>query len=87
MLVYLVDSAEGNPQGDFQTLREELEKFSQQLAAKPAILALNKTDLLCETERKSLLEIDCEVPFCLISAKTGEGKQKLLSLIARQLES
>jgi len=87
MLVYLVDSAEGNPQGDLQTLREELEKFSQQLAAKPAILALNKTDLLSETERKSLLEIDCRVPFCLISAITGEGKQKLLSLIERQLES
>jgi len=87
MLVYLIDSAEGNPQGDFQTLREELEKFSQQLAAKPAILALNKTDLLSETERKSLLEIDCQVPFCLISAITGEGKQELLTLIERQLES
>jgi len=87
ILVYLIDSAEGSPQGDFQTLREELEKFSPQLAAKPAILALNKTDLLSETERKSLLEIDCQVPFCLISATTGEGKQKLLSLIERQLES
>ncbi|MFQ5870475.1 MAG: GTPase Obg, partial [Candidatus Zixiibacteriota bacterium] len=87
ILVYLIDSAEGSPQGDFHTLRGEIEKFSHKLAAKPAILALNKTDLLSETERKSLLEIDCRVPFCLISAITGEGKQKLLSLIERQLES
>ncbi len=87
ILVYLIDSAEGSPQGDFHTLRGEIEKFSHKLAAKPAILALNKTDLLSETERKSLLEIDCQVPFCLISAVTGGGKQKLLSLIERQLES
>jgi GTP-binding protein len=86
ILVYLVDSADSNPRGDFQVLKGELEKFSSKLAAKPAILAFNKADLLSEEERKSLTEIDWEVPFCLISAVTGEGKQRLLSLIARQLE-
>lgn len=86
ILVYLVDSADTNPQGDFQVLKGELEKFSSKLAAKPAILAFNKADLLSEEKRKSLAEIDWEVPFCLISAVTGEGKRKLLSLIAKQLE-
>ena len=53
MLVQVVDISgqEGRtPVEDFETISDELEKFSPELAARPRIIAANKSDLLVNAE-------------------------------------
>ncbi len=55
MLVQVVDisGVEGRtPISDFETISAELEKFSEDLAARPRIIAANKADLLVDSEEE-----------------------------------
>ena len=99
VLVHLVDvsSASGrDPVSDFDIISKELELFpgrdatGERLAEKPLIAAANKIDALDDPERLAALErhlAERRIPFFPISAATGEGVDRLLEAVWRELEA
>ena len=84
VLLHLVDvsSASGrDPVEDFDTILEELKRFSPDVAAKPQIVVANKIDALDDPQRLKALERRVKkqkLPFLKISGATGEGVNALL---------
>ncbi len=88
LLVHLLDGASADPVGDFRGINRELALYSPELASKPQIVVLNKTDLtgaaaLLQRVRDAL-QREAE-PILGLSAVTGEGVQELLWAIVRRL--
>ncbi|MDW8106627.1 MAG: GTPase ObgE [Armatimonadota bacterium] len=93
LLLYLLDVsplALQPPLQAFEILRRELELYNPQLAQKPALVALNKIDVLSpearaelEPIRVALQEQGYEV--FLISAYTGEGLDALVARLAQRV--
>ncbi len=88
VLVHLVDLApiDGtDPAESYRAIKRELAEYSPALAAKPQIIALNKIDLVPETDRAGLIEritaaiglTDREEPM-VMSGATGAGVRELL---------
>src|SRR6185369_6251331 len=89
ILVHLVDvsSASGRDAvEDFDTIRDELRRFDERVAAKPEIVVATKIDALDEPERLDALRRHVKkkrLPFVKISAVTGEGLDELLETVWR----
>jgi GTP-binding protein len=84
-LLHLVDvmPVDGSdPVSNYKSIREELERYSKELASKDEIVVLNKVDLLSTDERDSLLEaIATELqldPVITCSGATHEGVREVL---------
>ncbi|MDJ0812380.1 MAG: GTPase ObgE [Woeseiaceae bacterium] len=95
LLLHLVDIAPidgSNPADAVNAIAQELANFSDELAAKPRWLVINKIDLLDAEERaaarKRLLdELDWQGPVFEVSAATGEGAEQLGHSIMQELEA
>ena len=89
ILVHLVDvsSASGrDPVEDFDIIRDELQRFDEQVAAKPQIVVATKIDALDDPARLDSLRGHVRkkrLPFVTISAVSGEGLDELLETIWR----
>jgi GTP-binding protein len=80
VLVHLVDihPIDGpEPRVAYETIRGELAKYSEELAGKPEIIALNKTDLV---SKKEAAKVAASMPgeVFLVSAVAGKGIGELL---------
>ncbi|MCJ7498060.1 MAG: GTPase ObgE, partial [candidate division Zixibacteria bacterium] len=85
VLLFLLDVTASDLISEYDNLKNELKLYDLSLLEKPAILALNKIDLLTEKDKKRLkLEID--LPLVKLSALTGEGIEKILDCINQELE-
>jgi GTP-binding protein len=86
ILIYLVDDRHallempGSPAEDLAILRQELEAHAEQLGQRPALVALNKTDLLPPEREQELVDSlqSAGLPVLPISAATGAGLEQLL---------
>ena len=81
VLLHLVDCTQDNPDQAYLTIREELEAYDPELAAKPEIVALSKVDVLDDElidEQAKLLKGACGHEPLRISAVTGEGVKTAL---------
>jgi GTP-binding protein len=96
LLLHLVDIApinpDINPADEVRKIATELGNFSEDLAAKPRWLVLNKIDLLrsddvSKARQKLLDELAWEGPVFEVSAVSGEGSEALGQAIIRELES
>ena len=91
VLIHLVDisSATGrDPVEDFETIRTELALFDPAFAAKPQLVAANKTDAVDDETRVKNLEQRAKklkLPFFRISGVTGDGVPKLLEAMWKPL--
>jgi GTP-binding protein len=90
LLIHMVDIAapDRDPREDFVTLNRELKLYSDELARRPQLVALNKIDLRPPEEKLEqmqtfLTDRECEV--FRISAVTGEGVRALMGRTARLL--
>ncbi len=92
LLIHMLDASkvkEENPLADWVTVNRELELFDSDLSEKPQIVVANKIDLPEGREKLEQLERLLEsysLPFCAVSAVTGEGLQRLKNLIGDKLE-
>jgi len=95
LLLHLVDIApideSIDPAAEFRSIEKELGKFSDDLAAKPRWLVINKTDLLAEDQRpaackKLLHDLRWEGPVFETSAIAGHGTDKLAQAIMLEIE-
>jgi len=95
LLLHLVDIAPIDPATDpadeVKAIAAELVRFSEELAAKPRWLVINKIDLLDEEDlavaREMLLEaLAWEGPVFEVSAATGQGTEALGQAVMREFE-
>src|SRR6202163_1548069 len=87
LIVYVLDVAE-NPEDAFDTVRGEISAFDPALADRPALIALNKTDLVSRDEANKLarkLRKQTGLEVFPISADHAEGLAPLVEAIARTL--
>jgi GTP-binding protein len=95
LLLHLVDIApidpDVDPANEVKAIAKELGKFSEELAAKPRWLVINKTDLLASDDQMAAREILLEElqwrdPVFEVSAATGAGTDLLAHAIMQELE-
>jgi GTPase len=91
VLVHLVDvsGASGRDPGeDFETILDELQRFSPAVAAKPQIVAANKMDAVDQPDRVKALERQVKkrkLPFLKISAASGQGVDAVLEAAWKEI--
>ncbi|HXW82823.1 MAG TPA: GTPase ObgE [Candidatus Binataceae bacterium] len=88
-LIFVLDVSE-RPETAFATVREEIGAFDQALLSRPAVIALNKIDLLPEAEvqaaRRALAGVTSLEVFP-ISAEQHRGIEPLVAKVARLLDA
>lgn len=93
LLIHVVDASgvEGrNALEDFETINEELKRYSEVLAEKKQIVAANKIDLGMNIEQKDAFVTEMErrgYPVFEISAVTGQGVRELMNEAYRLLQT
>ncbi|MCX7614353.1 MAG: GTPase ObgE [Clostridiales bacterium] len=93
LLIHLVDASgsEGrDPVVDFETINEELKKYSETLAKRPQILAANKTDILQDNtllEKLKAYARKQDIPVFEISAATNTGVNELIHAVWNKLQT
>jgi GTP-binding protein len=94
LLVQLIDVSpltQRDPVRDYEIIQNELRAFNPDLLARKQIIAANKIDLLSDRQSERLLSVKRlarreKKPFVAISAASGEGLARLVSLMARMLK-
>jgi len=81
LLIHLLDGVSVDPLADYETINHELVQYSEMLAAKPQIVALNKIDLPdAQAQWPSVQRVMKErgIEAYAISAVTGQGVKALM---------
>lgn len=81
ILVHLIDINSDHLKRDYETIRQELREWNEELLKKKEIVVLNKADTLDEKSAKMIAEIisgEIKKPVLLISAVSGQGIKELL---------
>jgi len=92
LLIHVVDAGRvtsEDPLADWTVINRELELFDPALLEKPQILVANKIDLPEAGEKVARLKVVVtlrNIPFCAVSALSGEGLAELRDWIAQTLE-
>ena len=87
VLVFLIESFSSDPKKDYQILLNELASYNPAIAKKKKIVAVTKTDVVDEAEKKKLAKIKFGrgVVTIPISAVAGEGLRELLDEVWKTL--
>jgi GTPase len=88
VLVYVLalDSA---PQSDFDAVRSELAAFDPEMLARPAVIALNKSDLVAADEAQRIaraMDDLAGLEVFVICAREGRGLSPLIAALARAIK-
>jgi len=89
VLVHLVEpfpTDERDPLENYRTIRRELELYNPELAAKPEIVAVSKSELSGANEVQAKLAKELQCPVLAISAVTGQGLSQLVATVVRRLQ-
>lgn len=92
LLLHVIDvsGSEGrNPVQDFNTINEELKKYSEKLSKRKQIIVANKVDILQDEKTYQELEETAKennMEIFKISAATGEGITELLKYVSEVLK-
>ena len=95
VFIHMVDAAstEGrDPLNDINIINQELKKYIEELAARPQVIAANKTDVFYGTEEDTVISLLREefepkgIPVFPISAVSGKGVKELLYHVKKMLD-
>ncbi len=91
LLLHLVDptAADRDPLDDIAAIRRELEKHSEELARKPRILVLTKSDIHQDpdpVEKVKAWAAENGTMLLVISAVTGDGLNRLIQVTGKELD-
>ena len=95
VFIHMVDAAstEGrDPLNDINIINQELKKYSEELAARPQVIAANKIDVFYGTEEDTVISLLREefepkgIPVFPISAVSGKGVKELLYHVKKMLD-
>jgi GTP-binding protein len=87
MLAVLVPADSPDPQATYDLLRRESALYSPELAAKPHVVVLTKTDLTTPHSPLPTIRTEAGAPVLGISAVSGQGLPELLEVLWRTLKS
>jgi GTP-binding protein len=87
MLAVLVPADSPDPQATYDLLRREAALYSPELAAKPHVVVLTKTDLTTPHAPLPTIRTEAGAPVVPISAVTRAGLPDLLEVLWRTLKS
>jgi GTP-binding protein len=90
VLVHLVEPMpldDSDPVENYRMVRRELELYRQEMAKKPEVVVLSKSELTGSEEIRARLEQELGCPVLAISAVTGQGLAKLVGRVAEQLQA
>lgn len=88
VLVHLVEPMPldgGDPIGNYHMVRRELELYRQELASKPEVIALSKSELTSSDEIRARMQQELGKEVLAISAVTGQGLAQLVGRVAELL--
>ncbi|OGP22265.1 MAG: GTPase ObgE [Deltaproteobacteria bacterium GWA2_55_10] len=91
MFVHMIDVSPftgRDPKEDFEIVNRELQAFNAELAKRPQVVALNKTDIPeAEEKARELLKFfdSSGIKVFLISAATGKGLKELVNYVGSQV--
>jgi GTP-binding protein len=88
VLVFVLDLS-ANPEDDFAIVRREVAAFDEEMLARPALIALNKLDMVTPDEAESIagaMRARTGLEAFAISAQDRVGLEPLVTEIARQLK-
>lgn len=86
VLLFMVPADADDIKEQYEILASELEKFNPQLADKPRLLAISKSDMLDDELREALrATLPADVPHVFISSVTGQGITELKDLLWRAI--
>ncbi len=88
VLVFVLDLG-ANPEADFEIVRREVAAFDEEMLARPALIALNKLDLVTADEAEAIaraMRARTGLATFAISAQDRVGLEPLVTEIARQLK-
>jgi GTP-binding protein len=88
VLVFVLDLS-ANPEDDFEIVRREVAAFDEEMLARPALIALNKLDLVTADEAEAIaraMRARTGLATFTISAQDRVGLEPLVTEIARQLK-
>jgi len=85
VLLFLIDLGEEDPAAVRDVLIHEIEQYSEILAGRPRVYALNKADVTENREKFEAVKAQFESPH-LISGVTGEGVAELLETLWAAVE-
>lgn len=94
LMIHVVDAAgvEGrDPVDDIYKINQELEKYNSKIAARPQVIAANKTDLIYSEDEDPVERLKAEfepkgIKIFPISGATGKGISELLYFVSSELE-
>ena len=89
-LLHLIDGTAEDVTGTYRLVRKELEKYDEELAARPEIIALNKIDAMPPEDIKAKvqkLKRASKQPVYAISGVSGEGVEELLRALVAQIRA
>lgn len=89
LLVHLVEpqpADESDPLHNYLVIREELKLFNAALVERPEIVVVSKAELPAAAEVRQQLEQELGRPVLALSAVTGQGLDKLVQAVARELD-
>ena len=87
VIVYVLDLT-ANPPADFATVRAEIEAFDPEMVTRPALIVLNKLDLVdtkTASDNARKLQRATRLEVYIISAAAGVGLEPLVAAIAAKL--
>ncbi len=88
VLVFLIESTSENPKADYKTLLNELTRFNEELADKPKVIVISKTDIVDEKAIKTLKKLKFgKTPVHHISAVSGDGVKGLVKEMWKHIGS
>ncbi len=85
ILLYLIDGGGNEIKSQLATLKKELELYDPNLVLKPAVVAVNKIDVLSKAKLKKISNGKLDGKVYPISALTGEGVDKLIKTLEKKL--
>jgi len=90
VLLHLVDGTAEDPVGDYRTIIHELEEYGGDLAFKPRVTVMNKTDAL-DDEEIALIRAELEqatgTPVLLMSGVAGSGVTDVLRALRNNIDA
>ena len=82
ILLFMVAGDSENVKESYDILLKELKKYNPELLDKKRVLAISKSDLIDEQQRKDIKKhLPKKIPHIFISSATGEGIKELKDLI------
>ena len=89
VLLHLIDGTQEDVVEAYRTVRHEMKEYGGGLGEKTEIIGLNKCDALDQetiAERKAALEKAAGAPVHLLSGVSGEGVDKVLSVLLAEIK-